>query len=218
MQYGPGVRAAATYLVAAHHLPLGRAAAVLSDLCGAPVSAGSVALWTTQAAAGLAGFLQVLTGRLAAADGAHFDETGLRVDGTLAWVHSASTTTDALFTVSTKRGTPAMQAAGMLPRFTGVAVHDCWKPYFSYPMAHALCNAHLCRGLTGVWETTGQSWAAKLIRCLEQLNAAAHRARRAGDGCGVVSARALVNPRTERDAGAHQSHLGMVGAQGRLSL
>jgi len=54
VQYGTGVRAAATYLVAAHHLPLGRAAAVLSDLCGASVSAGSVAGWTEQAAAGLA--------------------------------------------------------------------------------------------------------------------------------------------------------------------
>ena len=71
-----------------------------------------------------------------------------------------------------------MDAAGVLLRFTGV--HDCWKPYFGYPMAHALCSAYLCRELTGVWETTGQSWAAKLICCLEQLNAAAYHARRCG--------------------------------------
>lgn len=44
-QYGPGVRAAAVYLVSAQHLPYERAAAVMSDLISAPVSAGSIASW-----------------------------------------------------------------------------------------------------------------------------------------------------------------------------
>jgi hypothetical protein len=47
------VRAVATYLVAAHYLPLHRAAAVLTDLCAAPVSPGSVASWVQRGAAGL---------------------------------------------------------------------------------------------------------------------------------------------------------------------
>ena len=42
VQYGPGIRAAASYLVAGQHLPYERAAATLADLLGAPVSAGSV--------------------------------------------------------------------------------------------------------------------------------------------------------------------------------
>jgi len=45
----------ATYLVAAHYLPLHRAAAVLTDLCAAPVSPGSVASWVQRGAAGLQG-------------------------------------------------------------------------------------------------------------------------------------------------------------------
>ncbi len=53
----------------------------------------------------------------AAAPVVHFDETGLRVDGRLAWVHSASTTTLSLFTAHARRGAAAMDDAGVLPDF-----------------------------------------------------------------------------------------------------
>lgn len=48
-----------------------------------------------------------------------------------------------------------MTAAGLLPRFTGVAVHDHWAPYFGFGQAtHALCNAHLLRELRYFEEVT----------------------------------------------------------------
>lgn len=44
-----------------------------------------------------------------------------------------------------------MDAAGVLPRFTGTAVHDAWAPYDTYTNAtHALCGAHVLRELTAV--------------------------------------------------------------------
>src|SRR5512142_3525248 len=73
-----------------------------------------------------------------------------------------------------------MDAAGVLPAFTGIAVHDWWAPYFCYPMTHAICNAHVARELVGVWENTGQAWAAKLAATLERLNFAVLEAKRAG--------------------------------------
>ncbi|MER7547307.1 transposase [Spirillospora sp. NPDC127506] len=82
---------------------------------------------------------------------AHFDETALRVAGRLRWVHSASTGRYVLITVHDRRGVEAMDAAGVLPHFTGVAVHDGWAPYDTYGQAtHARCNAHLLRELQAV--------------------------------------------------------------------
>ena len=81
---------------------------------------------------------------LAAAAVAHFDETGARVDGRLHWVHTACTALLTLLTVHARRGKTAMDAAGVLPAFAGVAVHDCWSPYFSYAVDHALCGALCC--------------------------------------------------------------------------
>jgi hypothetical protein len=41
-----------------------------------------------------------------------------------------------------------MTTAGVLPGFTGIAVHDAWAPYDTFTTAvHALCNAHLLRQL-----------------------------------------------------------------------
>lgn len=81
------------------------------------------------------------------AAGRHFDETGFQVAGKLAWAHSASSGRFVLVTVHAKRGTAAMDAAGILPSFADIACHDAWKPYDGYDgiAGHALCCAHVAR-------------------------------------------------------------------------
>ena len=60
-----------------------------------------------------------------------------------------------LVTVHGKRGKDGMDAAGVLPAFTGIACHGAWAPYDCYdgPAGHALCNAHVLRELNAVIET-----------------------------------------------------------------
>jgi phosphoglycerate dehydrogenase-like enzyme len=64
-----------------------------------------------------------------------FHETGLRAASRLRWVHSASTGKYVLITVHDKRGIEAMNAAGVLSAFAGIAVHDGWSPYDAYDKA-----------------------------------------------------------------------------------
>ena len=116
---------------------------------------------------------------------AHFDETGFRVAGKLAWVHSASAGKLVLVTVHPRRGNEGMDAAGVLPAFTGIACHDAWKPYDGYNgvAGHALCNAHLLRELIAVTETGTEDdviWAQQSIDALLELKEAAGAAREAG--------------------------------------
>ena len=115
------------------------------------------------------------------------DETGFRVAGKLARVHSASSGKFVLVTVHAKRGTAGMDAAGVLPAFAGIACHDAWAPYDSYHGAagHALCNAHLLRELTAVTETGTADdviWARQAIDALLKLKQATEAARPAGHG------------------------------------
>jgi transposase len=128
-QYGPRVRAIGAYLVGYQHLPYERACETLSDLLGVGMSVGTLATVVARTSHGLAPFLDAVRQQLAAAPVAHFDETGLRVAAGGAWVHSASTDSLSLFTVHPSRGHDAITAAGVLPAFTGIAVHDGYTPY-----------------------------------------------------------------------------------------
>jgi transposase len=179
--YGPGVRALVCYLCVHQHLPVDRAAQLLGDVLGASVATGTLAAVVAKGAAGLTGFIQAVRDRLAAAPVAHFDETGARVAGRLHWVHSASTAGLSLFTVHAKRGKQAMDAAGVLPGFAGVAVHDGWAPYWRYQNAsHVLCGAHLLRELEAITDEPGQGWAAGMAELLVDVKLAGDRARTAG--------------------------------------
>jgi transposase len=180
-QYGPRVRAIGAYLVGYQHLPYERACETLSDLLGVGMSVGTLSSVLARTSHGLGPFLDEVRRRLAAAPVAHFDETGLRVAGGGAWVHSASTDALSLFTVHPSRGHDAITAAGVLPAFTGIAVHDGYTPYRHYGTAHALCNAHHLRELADVLDTDpGQTWAQDMIRLLCEINDTTRYARTVG--------------------------------------
>lgn len=172
-QYGPGVRALASYLLAGQYLPLARTAELLTELVGTPISQGSLASWHTDAAAGLDRFLDAVTAGLQAAPVLGADETGIRVDGSLAWVHAARTDELTLYSVSQRRGVEAMNDAGVLPALDAgtVLVHDFWSPYWTFDVKHAVCGAHLGRELVAAGEADGQAnWAGGLDRLLREIN------------------------------------------------
>jgi transposase len=151
VSYGPSAAAIAVYLCLGQHLPVERTAGLLAEVFGTPMSVGTVAAWTTRAAAGLAPFATAARTALAEAELVHADETGLRVADRLHWLHVASSGRFTWLFCHRKRGTEGIDAAGVLPHFTGIAVHDAFTSYARYSAAtHALCNAHLLRELIAV--------------------------------------------------------------------
>lgn len=196
--YGPGVAALGVYLLGRQHLPVERAAECLADCFGAPVSTGWLASLLPAAADRLDGFLAVAREQLAAAEVAHFDETGGRVDARLRWIHVAATDSWTLYHLDDRRGTTAMDAAGVLPAFTGVAVHDGLTAYRGYDVVHALCNAHHLRELAGVAELTGQDWPVALAGLLVETHVAVETAQALGKS--ALPARRLAAFRRRYDA------------------
>jgi len=177
VQYGPQVTAIILYLYVGQFLSKKRTAQALAELFGTPVSDGTVATMTKRAADGLDKFCDVVRDRIADAEVAGFDETGLRVAGSLHWVHCARTDRYTLITCHPKRGTKGIDEAGVLGRFRGVAVHDAWAPYDTYTgVNHQLCCAHVLRELAGVADTAppGADWcwasqAADALVALQRL-------------------------------------------------
>ena len=112
------------------------------------------------------------------------DETGFRVAGKLASVHSASAGKFVLVTVHPSAARKPWTPPGCC-RLSSIACHDAWKPYDSYDgvAGHALCGAHLLRELIAATETGTADdviWAQQAIDALLALKETADAARDAG--------------------------------------
>jgi hypothetical protein len=154
-------------------------------LFGIPVCDATVAAMTRRAADGLGDFLGQLKDRLSEAEVAGFDETGLRVSGTVHWVHCARTDRYTLITCHAKRGRKGIDDAGVLSRFRGVAVHDAWAPYDTYvDTQHQLCCAHALRELAAVADTAPPDahwcWASQAADALVAMQRLVAQAIAAG--------------------------------------
>ena len=187
VQYGPRAAALGTYLWHGQFLSRDRACAALAEMFGCAPSPGAVASMAKKIAGFVSPAIDAVVKALIQAGVAHFDETGFRVAGRLAWVHSASAGKYVLVTVHPKRGKDAMNAAGVLPAFAGIACHDAWAPYDtdSGVAGHALCGAHVLRELVAVTETGTDKdviWAQQAIDTLLALKEAAEAARATGQG------------------------------------
>lgn len=182
-QYGPRMRALVVYLVAYQHLPYDRAARLLADWLGAPLSTGTLHTIVERAGQGLDAFCELVLEQLLHSPVVHVDETGARAGGRLRWVHSASTDTLTLYRLHDRRGLDGIDHLGVLPVFEGVAVHDGWETYRKYQsVTHALCNVHHLRQLQGAIERDPdtQTWAQAMDALLREIKDTIDRARAQG--------------------------------------
>ena len=180
VQYGPELQALAVYLTTQQLLPVARASEVLSHFAGQPVSVATVLAAEARCAAALAPVTARIRTGLAHAPALGLDETGFCIGRRRHWLHTASTATLTHYTAHAKRGCQAHDAIGLLPTYTGTAVHDGYESYFTYPCRHALCGVHLLRELTFLAEECHERWAAALKRSLRTMKRAVDRARAAG--------------------------------------
>jgi transposase/regulator of replication initiation timing len=180
-QYGPRVQSVAVYLGEYQLLPFDRVAEILRDLFACEsFSQGALANFKADCARRLEPVEQTIRDLAKAAPVAGFDETGGRATGSLHWLHTVSTRLWTWDYAHPRRGTQAMDAAGILPEYRGRAVHDFWKSYFDYDCDHALCNAHLLRELLFLWEEQSQPWAKAMRDHLLAIKAAVATASASG--------------------------------------
>jgi len=176
VQYGANLKAHSVYMSQFQLIPYNRIQDHFSDQMNIAISPGTLYNINRQAYEQLARFDAIAINQLASAALVHADETGINVNGKRIWLHSASNQAWTHFYPHTKRGTEAMNEIGILAKFKGILCHDHWKPYYTYPCIHALCNAHHLRELERAWEQDKQAWAKKMKRLLEQINKAVNKA------------------------------------------
>jgi len=167
VQYGKRMQAQATYLTMYQLLPLKRTCELFGDFYGHAPSEALILSALEQTYEQIQPTLNEIYTRLVQADVLHNDETGMRVEGKLQWLHVSSTEQLTYYVVHAKRGQEAMRSIGILPQFKGVSLHDGWTSYFQFDTcSHALCNAHHLRELRFIEEQYQQTWAGEMAQLL----------------------------------------------------
>jgi transposase len=177
IQFGPMVKGIALYLLYGQLLPYARTAELLSDVCGCHLSPGTLEAFVAEGVDRLVETEELIKQALRTAEVLGTDETGIRVQGVLQWLHVARTDKLTHYAVHRKRGKAATDAIGILPQVHGIMEHDGYSSYPQYTQCeHALCNAHPLRELRFFSEQEKQEWAEQLQKhllvCLTQVQEA----------------------------------------------
>ncbi len=169
LQYGPGIKAYVLNLLIAQMLSLKRVQQSIKTLIGQAISEATVLKYVMQLHHALADWEQSAIEQLLATPALHVDETSLRVDKSNHWIHVCSSGDITCKFLHPKRGREAIDAIGVIPRYGGVVIHDCWASYLAYDhCGHGLCGSHLLRELTFIVDANGYAWAANMKRLLQE--------------------------------------------------
>lgn len=168
-QYGDSTKAIFSYLNIQQLLPLKRLTETIRDLTGHSVSQGTIIHANEELYKKLANSEEQIKQQLLASHVVHFDESGVRVNGKLNWLHTACTSELTYYFVHSKRGKDAMDDGGILSEYTGKAMHDGLPSYRKYKCGHALCNEHHHRELVAVVEIDLQTWGQPMIDLLYEI-------------------------------------------------
>ena len=165
-QYGNNLKSLCVYLQNYQMLPYARCKEFISDLTGHNMSTGSLSNFQALCVTHLEGYEQEVKKQLLQSPILHADETGVRLNAKISWMHVMSNKSISYFTHHLNRGRQAMDEIGLLALYKGTLIHDRFSSYFGYGCEHSLCNAHILRDLIYVEETFNATWAKQIKKLL----------------------------------------------------
>lgn len=180
LQYGVNLKSLASMMMVYQFIPYKRLSEFFGDVFGQSVSPGALNKIFGKLYDHLEGYENAVKEKLKESAVVGFDETGMRSVGGLNWLHSASTPDFTYYHLHKTRGLEGIKSAGILPDFSGVAVHDHWRSYFKFDCLHALCNAHHLRELQWIIDNFDYQWPKDIKALVLEIKSAVDTAKALG--------------------------------------
>lgn len=169
LQYGNGLKAYIIHLLVSQMIPLNRVQKQLATLIDVVISQTTMLCYIMKLYYALEQWEADSIKLILATEFIHVDETSMRVNKKKCWIHVYSSGDIVLKFIHKKRGKKAIRSIGIIPRFKGVLIHDCWSSYLSYEhLLHALCGAHLLRELKFIVQSNGYAFARNMKKLLKK--------------------------------------------------
>jgi len=169
LQYGAGIKSYIVNLLISQMISLKRVQQSIKTLIGQMISEATLLKYVLQLHYSLERWEKSAIEQILATPAMHVDETSLRVDKKNYWIHVCSAGEITMKFLHSKRGREAIEAIGVIPRYGGVVIHDCWASYLAYDhCSHGLCGSHLLRELTFIVDANDYAWATNMKRLLRE--------------------------------------------------
>lgn len=169
LQYGNGLKAFVVNLLVCQMVALNRVQKLVNSMIGVVIAEASLLKFVLRLYQALAQWELDATKQLLAAPAVNVDETSLKVDKKNHWIHVYCAGDITLKFLHKGRGLKAIKDINIIPRYSGVIIHDCLAAYLSFEHCdNALCGSHLLRELTFVIDSNGYAWARNMKRLLQE--------------------------------------------------
>ena len=163
VQYGQNFRALLAYLYVAQQGASRRIREMCAEMFGYALSEATLQAARQEQHAALEPYENRLMEILPKEPVLHADETSVPINQVNHWLHVLCPPLLTFFAIHLKRGQEAIQAIGILPKFTGWLMHDFLSSYLSFEdCLHTFCKSHLLRELVFLFEQHHQAWAKDL--------------------------------------------------------
>jgi transposase len=167
LQYGNGIKAYIINLLICQMIALNRVQKLVKTMIGEAISEATMLKFIFTLYKALESWENQAKEELLLSLAMHNDETSLRVAKQNYWIHVYSSGDITLKFLHRRRGLEAMEDINIIPRYSGIIIHDCWASYLSYDhCAHGLCGSHLTRELTHAIEANNYDWAKSMKELL----------------------------------------------------
>lgn len=168
VQLGPETHAALAVCNKGLGLSHGKCARLMEGLFGLPLARSTVARSLRRLARRCRAAYEQIRAAVRGSPWVSCDETGWRVAGQNAWLHTFVGSTASCYVIdSTRSHRPAEALLGRY--YSGVLIHDGWSPYDQfYEARHQQCLAHLLRRCRELLETATRG-AVRFPRALKRL-------------------------------------------------
>jgi transposase-like protein len=169
LQYGAGIRSAIINYLMVQMMSLEKVEEHFKGFLGRVISQATMLKYVYQFYLSLEKWEAKQMKELLKMPVIHVDETSLRVNKINHWLHVYTYGDISLQFVHPERGKNAVNDIGIIPKYGGIIVHDCWATYFSYDnVKNALCGSHILRELKYIEECDGFSWAMMMKELLKE--------------------------------------------------
>ena len=173
LQYGNGLKAYAINLACTQMISLSRIQKLIKAMIGQSLSQASILkyIWTLHNA--LENWEVNAKQEILLTPAMNVDETSLNVKSKIHngkyWIHIYCANDITLKYLHKSRGKEAIKDIDIIPKYTGIIIHDCWASYFSYENnTDALCGSHTLRDLVFIEDSNNYQWAKDMGQLLKE--------------------------------------------------